>query len=227
MTCFDGHFLSTKSWVHTSLKPHMLIMSAHWSSPTKFSTASPLHSRFRTWGAQAMSPNLYLLKFYCLQDNFNDVFSVSLPNVCSSPELLSVLLPQYLLSPFLIYVCTSYIQLFFIFSYMCDIPLNCIFKSRQKVWSCDKHSITKSLCSFYNNKNLYSTWATKVLEDILKLPRMLTHSVLSFHDNSLTESFPGGSDSKESACSAGDPGSIPGSGRSLEKGMATHNSVFA
>ena len=31
--------------------------------------------------------------------------------------------------------------------------------------------------------------------------------------------FPGSSDGKESACSAGDPGSIPGLGRSLEKGM--------
>ena len=30
--------------------------------------------------------------------------------------------------------------------------------------------------------------------------------------------FPGGSDSKDSACNAGDPGSIPGSGRSPEKG---------
>ena len=30
--------------------------------------------------------------------------------------------------------------------------------------------------------------------------------------------FPGDSDSKESACSAGDPGSIPGSGRSCEEG---------
>ena len=30
--------------------------------------------------------------------------------------------------------------------------------------------------------------------------------------------FPGGSAGKESACSAGDPSSIPGSGRSLEKG---------
>ena len=28
-------------------------------------------------------------------------------------------------------------------------------------------------------------------------------------------SFPGGSESKESACSVGDPGLIPGSGRSL------------
>ena len=30
--------------------------------------------------------------------------------------------------------------------------------------------------------------------------------------------FPGGSDGKESACNAGDPGSIPGSGRSLQEG---------
>ena len=39
--------------------------------------------------------------------------------------------------------------------------------------------------------------------------------------------FPGGSDGKESACNAGDLGSIPGSGRSLEKGMATHSSILA
>ena len=30
--------------------------------------------------------------------------------------------------------------------------------------------------------------------------------------------FPGSSDGKESACNAGDSGSIPGSGRSLEEG---------
>ena len=30
--------------------------------------------------------------------------------------------------------------------------------------------------------------------------------------------FPGGSDGKESACNAGNPGSIPGSGRSLGEG---------
>ena len=33
-----------------------------------------------------------------------------------------------------------------------------------------------------------------------------------------TRSFPGGSDGKESACNVGDPGSIPGSGRSLGEG---------
>ena len=47
--------------------------------------------------------------------------------------------------------------------------------------------------------------------------------------------FPDDSDDKESTCSAGDTGSIPGSGRSagegtgypLEKGMATHSSILA
>ena len=39
--------------------------------------------------------------------------------------------------------------------------------------------------------------------------------------------FPGGSDDKESACSSGNQDSIPGSGRSLEKGMATHSSILA
>ena len=33
--------------------------------------------------------------------------------------------------------------------------------------------------------------------------------------------------SKESACNAGDLGSIPGLGRSLEKGIATHSSILA
>ena len=35
--------------------------------------------------------------------------------------------------------------------------------------------------------------------------------------------FSGGSDSKESACKAGDPGSIPGQEDALEKRMATHS----
>ena len=39
--------------------------------------------------------------------------------------------------------------------------------------------------------------------------------------------FPGGSDSKESACNSGDLGSIPGSGRSPEKEMVTHSSILA
>ena len=35
------------------------------------------------------------------------------------------------------------------------------------------------------------------------------------------------SDGKESSYNAGDPGSIPGLGRSLEKGTATHSSILA
>ena len=39
--------------------------------------------------------------------------------------------------------------------------------------------------------------------------------------------FPGGSDDKESACSAGDLSLISGLEDPLEKGMATHSSILA
>ena len=39
--------------------------------------------------------------------------------------------------------------------------------------------------------------------------------------------FPGGSDSKESACNAEHPGSIPGSGRSPGEGNGNHSSTLA
>ena len=39
--------------------------------------------------------------------------------------------------------------------------------------------------------------------------------------------FPSGSDDKESACNAGDPGSIPGSQRSPKKEMTSHSSILA
>ena len=38
--------------------------------------------------------------------------------------------------------------------------------------------------------------------------------------------FPGGSDSKESACNAGDLGLIPGQEDPLEKGVATHSRIL-
>ena len=43
----------------------------------------------------------------------------------------------------------------------------------------------------------------------------------------LSPSFPGGSDSKESACNAGDRSSIPWSGKSPKKGLAIHSSILA
>jgi len=39
--------------------------------------------------------------------------------------------------------------------------------------------------------------------------------------------FTGGSDDKESACSAGDLGSIPGLGKPMEEEMATPSSIIA
>ena len=39
--------------------------------------------------------------------------------------------------------------------------------------------------------------------------------------------FPGASDHKESTCDAGNLGSIPGQGKSLEKGMVTFSSILA
>ena len=41
------------------------------------------------------------------------------------------------------------------------------------------------------------------------------------------DGFPGGSDSKESACKVGDPSLIPGSGRCPGEGMASHSSIPA
>ena len=38
--------------------------------------------------------------------------------------------------------------------------------------------------------------------------------------------FPGGSDSKESACNSGDLGSIPGWEDPLDEGMVTHSSIL-
>ena len=49
----------------------------------------------------------------------------------------------------------------------------------------------------------------------------------SFSLKYLLKGFPGGSDGKESACNAGDPGSILGSGRAPGEGMTTHSSVVA
>ena len=43
----------------------------------------------------------------------------------------------------------------------------------------------------------------------------------------VSNDFPGGSDSKVPAFNAGDPGSVPGSGRSPGEEMATHSSILA
>ena len=49
------------------------------------------------------------------------------------------------------------------------------------------------------------------------LCQLTDHAILMSVVSNLLD-FPGGSDGKESACSAGDPGSIPGLGRSPGEG---------
>ena len=64
---------------------------------------------------------------------------------------------------------------------------------------------------------LYNPWGHKELDTTEQLS-------LSLH---FQLGFPHRSVSKESACSAGDPGSIPGQEDPLEKEMATHPSILA
>ena len=52
---------------------------------------------------------------------------------------------------------------------------------------------------------------------------MLVSALSSLSKNLLSQfrGFPGSSDGKESACNAGDPGSIPGSGKSAGEGIGS------
>ena len=69
-----------------------------------------------------------------------------------------------------------------------------------------------------------------ILKDVHNLifssSEYITLLVKKTADWSKIKGFSGGSDGKESACNAGNPGSIPGSGRSSEKEWATHSSIF-
>ena len=51
--------------------------------------------------------------------------------------------------------------------------------------------------------------------------------ILDYVIDLLLMGFPGGSDGKESACNAGDPGLISGSGRSPGEGNGNHSSILA
>ena len=59
---------------------------------------------------------------------------------------------------------------------------------------------------------------TQHSEDTGKMTSKPAAPTLIFVSVHLTLGFPGVSDSKESACNVGDPGSVPGSGRSPGEG---------
>ena len=62
------------------------------------------------------------------------------------------------------------------------------------------------------------------LKKFFLIETLLTYNVVFV---SGIQGFPGGSDTKEYACNAGDPGSIPGLGRSPGEGNGTHSSILA
>ena len=78
-----------------------------------------------------------------------------------------------------------------------------------------------------NSMDRGAWWAT--VHGITKTQTRLSdwHFFTFEYTHTHTQSFPGGSDGKESAHSAGDPGLIPESGRPPEKEMATHSSILA
>ena len=83
------------------------------------------------------------------------------------------------------------------------------------VWNsiCSKLNTHPFICS--QNGLLQLTYDTAFIQWTLKF---CDSSLIPFIGLHPTSSFPGGSDGKASACNVGDPGSIPGSGRSPGEG---------
>ena len=72
---------------------------------------------------------------------------------------------------------------------------------------------------------VFLVWSCMSCLCILEI-NLLFHLLL--FSPTLRDLFPGASDSKESACNAGDGGLIPGLGiPAIEKRMPTHSSIFA
>ena len=79
------------------------------------------------------------------------------------------------------------------------------------------HKSWKRLSNFHPFSKHYHIWGNGELE----------HPHRNFRGHIQPMGFPGGSDSRESTCNAGDPGLIPGSGRSSGTGNVTHSSILA
>ena len=98
--------------------------------------------------------------------------------------------------------------------------------------------LCSAVCSFINT-DIFSSpakiffWillrlsSNPVGYDLASNPDVATWRLNCAFTHALLRGFSGGSDSKVSACNAGDPGSIPGLGDPLEKEMATHSNTLA
>ena len=108
--------------------------------------------------------------------------------------------------------------------YHINLQISIIYNSIQQHWAIktlnrEKHPIYSSI----KKKN-------KIFRDKFnKSSTRHTLKIVKHHWGKLknTKGFPCGSAGKEFACNVGDLGSIPGLGRPLEKGKATHSSILA
>ena len=98
------------------------------------------------------------------------------------------------------------------------------------------HSFIHLLISSFLLSFLPFSFHIRFVETLLTYGWTILHNyynvILSYYIISMTlyynnQGFPGGAEVKASACNAGDLGSIPGLGRSLEKEIATHSSILA
>ena len=93
-----------------------------------------------------------------------------------------------------------------------------------------KHIISSILSSpLSSSLKKKHKWSTKHMKrSLVSLAiREMKCKITMIYCFTLTRLVSGGSDSKESACNAGDPGSVPGLERSVEKGTATHSNILA
>ena len=76
---------------------------------------------------------------------------------------------------------------------------------------------------FISSRFFLSEWVPPLSSWYFAHSCLCHYAFLLSEDRATGMGLPGGSDGKVSACSARGPGLIPGLGRSLEKGMATHS----
>ena len=74
-----------------------------------------------------------------------------------------------------------------------------------------------ALCSFSFCAKIYIIFSLFTILNSVALSKFM---ICNLH-----QGLPGGSDGNESTCNAGDLGSIPGLGGSLEEGLTTHSSI--
>ena len=89
--------------------------------------------------------------------------------------------------------------------------------------SFDKYLLFQEIARWSLKVTVHFTSPPAVYEGSSFFTSSLTFGIFSPLILAILLGFSGGSDGKASACNAEDQGSIPGSGRSLDKEMATHS----